>query len=123
MIASADMVRWSDAHDQVVLQAVDEWLARQEAAEAAQVNSTTSMSPTSAAQPAPIQNIEHCLWARNGKTPCPHTTAPIAAQPAPRQWVGLDAEDRLCATYMQDAPDGLQAVIDYIEAKLKEKNA
>jgi hypothetical protein len=28
-----------------------------------------------------VQNIEHCIWARNGNTPCPHTTPP-AAQPA-----------------------------------------
>jgi len=39
-----------------------------------------------------------------------------------RTWVGLAAEDRLTAKYMQDAPDGIEAVIDYIEAKLKEKN-
>jgi len=39
-----------------------------------------------------------------------------------RTWVGLAKEDRLCAKYMQDAPDGIEAVIDYIEAKLKEKN-
>jgi hypothetical protein len=39
-----------------------------------------------------------------------------------RTWVGLAKEDRLCAKYMQDAPNGIEAVIDYIEAKLKEKN-
>lgn len=39
-----------------------------------------------------------------------------------KPWVGLAEEDRLCAKYMQDAPDGIEAVIDYIEAKLKEKN-
>jgi hypothetical protein len=39
-----------------------------------------------------------------------------------RTWVGLAKEDRLCAKYMQDAPDGIEAVIDYIEAKLKELN-
>jgi hypothetical protein len=39
-----------------------------------------------------------------------------------RTWQGLAAEDRLTAKYMQDAPDGIEAVIDYIEAKLKEKN-
>jgi hypothetical protein len=39
-----------------------------------------------------------------------------------RTWVGLAKEDRLCAKYMQDAPDGIEAVIDYIETKLKEKN-
>ena len=38
------------------------------------------------------------------------------------KWVGLAAEDRLTAKYMQDAPDGIEAVIDYIEAKLKERN-
>ena len=43
--------------------------------------------------------------------------------PPQRTWVGLAKEDRLCAKYMQDAPDGIEAVIDYIEAKLKEKNA
>jgi hypothetical protein len=34
------------------------------------------------AQPAQQEAvaIEHCLWARNGNTPCPHTTPP-AAQP------------------------------------------
>ena len=39
-----------------------------------------------------------------------------------RTFVGLAAEDRLTAKYMQDAPDGIEAVIDYIEAKLKELN-
>ena len=39
-----------------------------------------------------------------------------------RTWVGLAAEDRLTAKYMQDAPNGIEAVIDYIEAKLKELN-
>jgi hypothetical protein len=39
-----------------------------------------------------------------------------------KAWVVLEAEDRLCAKYMQDAPEGIEAVIDYIEAKLKEKN-
>jgi hypothetical protein len=42
--------------------------------------------------------------------------------PPQRTWVGLAAEDRLTAKYMQDAPDGIEAVIDYIETKLKEKN-
>jgi hypothetical protein len=39
-----------------------------------------------------------------------------------RTWVRLAAEDRLTAKYMQDAPDGIEAVIDYLEAKLKDKN-
>ena len=42
--------------------------------------------------------------------------------PPQRTWAGLAKEDRLTAKYMQDAPDGIEAVIDYIEAKLKEKN-
>ena len=41
---------------------------------------------------------------------------------AQRTWVGLAKEDRLCAKYMQDAPEGIEAVIDYIEAKIKERN-
>jgi hypothetical protein len=44
------------------------------------------------------------------------------AHPPQRTWVGLAAEDRLTAKYMQDAPDGIEAVIDYIESKLKERN-
>jgi hypothetical protein len=53
---------------------------------------------------------------------------PPAAQPAQpflpvqRPWVGLEAEDRLCAKYMQDAPEGIEAVVEYIEAKLKAVN-
>jgi hypothetical protein len=47
---------------------------------------------------------------------------PLYAHPPQRTWVGLASEDRLTAKYMQDAPDGIEAVIDYIEAKLKEKN-
>jgi hypothetical protein len=39
-----------------------------------------------------------------------------------RPWVGLKDEDRLCAKYLQDAPEGIEAVIDYIAAKLKELN-
>ena len=39
-----------------------------------------------------------------------------------RTWIGLAKEDRLCAKYMQDAPEGIEAVIDYIESKLKELN-
>ena len=47
---------------------------------------------------------------------------PLYTTPPQRPWVGLAAEDRLTAKYMQDAPDGIEAVIDYIEAKLKELN-
>lgn len=44
------------------------------------------------------------------------------AQPAQRTWVSLTPEDRLCAKYMLDASEGIEAVIDYITAKLKELN-
>jgi hypothetical protein len=46
----------------------------------------------------------------------------LFTHPPQRTWVGLAAEDRLTAKYMQDAPDGIEAVIDYIESKLKERN-
>jgi hypothetical protein len=46
----------------------------------------------------------------------------LVYQAMPRPWVGLANEDRLCAKYMQDAPEGIEAVIDYISAKLKEQN-
>ena len=46
----------------------------------------------------------------------------LYTNPPQRTFVGLAAEDRLTAKYMQDAPDGIEAVIDYIEAKLKGKN-
>jgi hypothetical protein len=39
-----------------------------------------------------------------------------------RPWVELAPEDRLCAKYMLDAPEGIEAVIDYITSKLKDKN-
>jgi hypothetical protein len=39
-----------------------------------------------------------------------------------RPWVELAPEDRLCAKYMLGAPEGIEAVIDYITAKLKELN-
>ena len=46
----------------------------------------------------------------------------IAELDAKRTWVGLAVKDQLTAKYMQDAPNGIQAVIDYIESKLKELN-
>ena len=49
-------------------------------------------------------------------------TYSLNTAPPQRTWIGLAAEDRLTAKYMQDAPDGIDAVIDYIEAKLKQKN-
>jgi hypothetical protein len=49
-------------------------------------------------------------------------SVPLYTHLPQRTWVGLAKEDRLTAKYMQDAPDGIEAVIDYIEAKLKELN-
>jgi hypothetical protein len=57
----------------------------------------------------------------NGVVQC-HNCGQNYTHSPQRTWVGLAPEDRLCAKYMQDAPDGIEAVIDYIEAKLKEKN-
>ena len=51
-----------------------------------------------------------------------HNCGQVYTHPPQRTWLGLAAEDRLTAKYMQDAPDGIEAVIDYIESKLKEKN-
>ena len=56
--------------------------------------------------------VQNAVYALCG----PYTTPPQ------RTFVGLATEDRLTAKYMQDAPDGIEAVIDYIEAKLKERN-
>jgi hypothetical protein len=64
---------------------------------------------------APVQDIEHCVWARNGNAPCPHT----AAQPAQRQWVWLDEDE------VEDCAKGCANHAEFyraIEAKLREKN-
>jgi len=53
---------------------------------------------------------------------CLEPCTPRGTHLAQRTWVGLASEDRLTAKYMQDAPDGIEAVIDYIESKLKELN-
>ena len=60
----------------------------------------------------------NCVWTDH------HPDCKLAQtqEPPQRTWVGLASEDRLTAKYMQDAPDGIEAVIDYIEAKLKELN-
>ena len=59
-----------------------------------------------------------CMKMNGCKTKCEDCPEKVPQ----RTWVGLASEDRLTAKYMQDAPDGIEAVIDYIEAKLKEKN-
>jgi len=67
---------------------------------------------------APVQDIEHCIWARNGNTPCPNT----AAQ---QQWVGLT--DEQIEELFQGAAGADEEVVHRfaraIEAKLREKNA
>ena len=71
-----------------------------------------------------VQNLErYGDTYKNNHVRCRHQGWLGAQSSSPqRTWVGLAAEDRLCAKYMQDAPDGIEAVIDYIEAKLKQKN-
>jgi hypothetical protein len=59
-----------------------------------------------------------CMKMNGCKTKCEDCPEKVPQ----RTWVGLASEDRLTAKYMQDAPDGIEAVIDYIEAKLKELN-
>jgi hypothetical protein len=73
----------------------------------------------------PPQRTEQNFCSRCGKrTKDIHTCTPPQEQQScdKRTWVGLAKEDRLCAKYMQDAPEGIEAVIDYIESKLKELN-
>ena len=71
----------------------------------------------------PVADIEHhkagdnLVWDNPGAN-----SSPFYTTPPQRTFIGLAAEDRLTAKYMQDAPDGIDAVIDYIEAKLKELN-
>jgi hypothetical protein len=68
--------------------------------------------------------IEHCLWAINGNTPCPHTTPPQ------RTWVGLTDEEVITAFETNGhkvtiRPQDVFAVASLaraVEAKLKEKN-
>ena len=59
-----------------------------------------------------------CMKMNGCKTKCEDCPEKVPQ----RTWVGLAKEDRLTAKYMQDAPDGIEAVIDYIESKLKELN-
>lgn len=63
------------------------------------------------------------LDAKNAKETTGWSAAfPVYTTPQQRPWVDLAPEDRLCAKYMLDAPEGIEAVIDYITTKLKEKN-
>lgn len=75
---------------------------------------------------AELESQEPDYWLGYGlqahtEKPFENATA-LYIHPPQRTWVGLAKEDRLCAKYMQDAPDGIEAVIDYIESKLKELN-
>jgi hypothetical protein len=63
----------------------------------------------------PVQNIEHCIWARNGNTPCPHTTSPAAQRP----WVGLTDEQR--SAIIRHHPFACD-IIRVTAAKIKELN-
>jgi hypothetical protein len=72
------------------------------------------------AQQEPVA-IEHCLWARNGNTPCPHTSPP-----AQRTWVGLtEPEVNDCyesIMFDQNIEPSRMGVYLEIEAKLRSKN-
>ena len=59
--------------------------------------------------------IEHCIWARNGNTPCPHTSPPQ------RTWVGLTDEEKRQIFEREDYQGWLD-YINAIEAKLRSKN-
>ena len=64
--------------------------------------------------------IEHCLWARNGNTPCPHTTPPQ------RTWVGL-TEERIKDIWLKGKDHGddwldVLSLARSFEAELKELN-
>ena len=58
--------------------------------------------------------IEHCIWARNGNTPCPHTSPPQ------RTWVGLTDEE-IDDIYQGVGKNDLMLVRE-VEAKLRSKN-
>jgi hypothetical protein len=70
-----------------------------------------------AAQPAPVQpvqNIDHCIWARNGNTPCPHTTPP-SQRTEPPAW--FHAVENILNEY------GLQAIDFVADFKAAMKDA
>ena len=72
-----------------------------------------------------VKDFVHMVEGREDLIGCPVYFAQWPnsnTHPPQRTWVGLAAEDRLTAKYMQDAPDGIESVIDYIESKLKEVN-
>jgi hypothetical protein len=57
------------------------------------MNAITAL-PQAIAEAEQALPVEHCLWARNGNTPCPHTTPP--RQPLFKefiQWAGAQGYD------------------------------
>ena len=64
-------------------------------------------------QPA-AQHIEHCLWARNGNTPCPHTKQAA--------WVGLSPEEIWEIAYDRYTANWPLTFARAIEALLRDKN-
>jgi hypothetical protein len=63
--------------------------------------------------------IEHCLWARNGNTPCPHTTPPEAQR---KPLTDEQIETIWKRVQANDFHDCVQPFARAIEAKLKELN-
>ena len=69
------------------------------------------------AQQEPVA-IEHCIWARNGNTPCPHTSPPQ------RTWVGLTNNELqpIADEYRILFGSWVEDFARAIEAKLRSKN-
>jgi hypothetical protein len=74
------------------------------------------------AQQEPVQEqvkIEHCLWARNGNTPCPHTSPPAQRKPLTDEQI--DAEfDAFASKFDHESNEWLDMGIDaYFRAGFK----
>jgi len=65
------------------------------------------------AQPAPVQDIEHCIWARNGNTPCPHTTPPAAQPAVPDAMTSADIQEHI--EYVAGWNDCRQAMLEMMK--------
>jgi hypothetical protein len=73
------------------------------------------------AQQEPVA-IEHCIWARSGNRPCPHTSTPAQQEPLTDAQIGAVAAKVWGSVLI--APQSYQAFARAIEAAhgIKEKN-
>ena len=62
---------------------------------------------------APVQDIEHCIWARNGNTPCPHTTQPTAQPAVPDAMTSADIQEHI--EYVAGWNDCRQAMLEMMK--------